>query len=580
MRLPNLLLLAFAASLVAACGEAAPDGVDGTDESVGSQLSCDARAYGAKGDGKTDDTAAIQRAIDACAGKGGEVHLQQGTFVSGMLTLKSHLTFHVHGGATLKGTLDMAKYPDTAPPTNNSQLSNCKKALLYAESVTDLHLTGTGVIDGSGDAAQWVGSSKAIPEATRPMAIFFVASNDVSIENLTVQNSAMWSVVNMETDNLQIRAITVNSTHGSTRDGIDVVDCHHVLIDGVTVSSEDDSICLKSGVARGVDDVQVRNSHVLGSGVANALKLGTASYGPFTNITFDTIDVAHADKAAMAVEAVDGSLVQNVTFRNITFHDVGTPFFMIVGDRGVRPAYTPRKIGSIDGVTFDHVTGDGVRHDWGAIATGYDANGTSHRITNVKFSDVDVTMQGGFASVPADPPEYAGQYPDPNLWNEVPASGLYLRHADGIRFENSVFRNATTDARPLLDAVDVTSLAGPSADVTFTLTVAPGAPTYSASDSFRILGKTTVPAGIGALASDPLGAWSKTAGVALVPTTPDAQGHARFVGHASLPQGAAFEYKAVVGTGTTLRYERSAAGNREDAVPLATSAAIDLDWQN
>src|SRR5262249_51868534 len=156
-------------------------------------------------------------------------------------------------------------------------------------------------------------------------------------------------VVNMETDDLVIRNITVDSTHGGTRDGIDVVDGRHVLIEGCTVKSEDDSICLKSGVARGLDDVIVRNSHVLQSGVANGLKLGTASVGAFTNITFDGIDVRGVEKAAMAVESVDGAKIENVVFRNITFHDVGTPFLVLLGDRGIR---APRTVGSVNGLRF------------------------------------------------------------------------------------------------------------------------------------------------------------------------------------------------------------------------------------
>jgi hypothetical protein len=568
-----------------ACSQASESiGTDDQSQGVAATPSCDARAYGAKGDGVTDDTKAIQAAIDACAGNGGEVHLQNGTFVSGMITLKSNMTFHVHGGATLLGSLDDAAYPDTNPPTDNSQLSNCKKALVYAESVDNLHITGDGIIDGRGQNSKWTNS--ALVEKQRPMAMFIVSSQNVSIENVTVQNSAMWSVVNMETDNLLIQNVTVNSTNGSTRDGLDVVDCHHVTIDSCTISSEDDSICLKSGVARGVDDVTVKNSHVLTSGVANGLKLGTASYGPFSNITFDTIDLQHADKAAMAVESVDGSLISNVTFKNISFHDVGTPFFVLIGDRGVRPANTAKVVGSINGVTFENITGDSPRHDWGAIVSGLDENGTSYRVSNVLFQDVNVTGLGGMKTVPANPPEYAGQYPDPNLWGEVPASGVYLRHADGVTFTRTSIGVSPADARPLTVAVDVTKLAAPTCDVTFVLTTDIGAPVYDpASDTFHLLGTTTAPSGIGSLSAaglslDPLGNWIAANGLALTKTTPDASGRYRFTGHATFPQGATLAYKAIVGDASSVTYERGHLGNRESSVPVAASTEIDLDWQN
>ncbi len=195
----------------------------------------------------------------------------------------------------------------------------------------------------------------------------------------------------------------------------------------------------------------------------------------------------------MAVESVDGSLIKNVTFRNITFHDVGTPFFVLIGDRGVRPDFTPRKIGTIDGVRFENITGDGVRHDWGAIVSGLSQGGQVHRVSNVVFQDVKVTMRGGLTSVPADPPEYHGEYPDPNLWKETPSSGVYLRHADGVTFTRTAIGVAPSDARPLTVAVDVTRLTAPQCDVTFTLHAA----TPRRTGAVRILGRTTAPAGIG-----------------------------------------------------------------------------------
>jgi polygalacturonase len=374
--------------------------------------------------------------------------------------LKSSVILHLHGGARLLGSRDVADYPDVHPATDNTQLKNCRKALLYADNAHDVHITGTGVIDGDGTASKWQGSSRDNPESTRPMAVFLTLSHDVSIENVTVRNSAMWAVVNMEVDRLAIKNVTVDSTHGSTRDGIDIVDCHHVTIEDCTVKSGDDGICLKSGTERGVDDVVVRRSHVLTAGVANGLKLGTASYGPFTNITFDTIDVSHADKAAMAVESVDGAKVENVVFRNITFTDVGTPVFVLIGDRGLRPEHVERRIGSVNGVRFEHIRGNDVRHDWGSIISGLEApDGTIYPVQDLAFDDVRITTRGGASAVPKDPPEYAGEYPDPNLWGRTPAAGLFVRHASGVALGRSNVDVWPNDSRPRVvfrDASNVT----------------------------------------------------------------------------------------------------------------------------
>src|SRR5262249_34028616 len=148
----------------------------------------DVRALGAKGDGKTDDTKAIQAAIDRCPPTGGIVGLPAGTYLSGMIRLKSNIVFRLEQGATLKGTLDRAAYPDTAARTTNSQLSNCRKTLIYAEGADNVTIEGPGTIDGGGDAAQWSGK-----EATRPMAIYTTLSSNVTIENINVKNAAMWA---------------------------------------------------------------------------------------------------------------------------------------------------------------------------------------------------------------------------------------------------------------------------------------------------------------------------------------------------------------------------------------------------
>lgn len=416
---------------------------------------CDPRDHGAKADGKTKDTAALQAAIDACAGKGGTVYVHAGTYLTGMLRLKSEMVLHLDEKAKLLGTQDDADYPTQSPPTDNTQLRNCRKSLLYAESVTNLRLEGAGTIDGNGNTPKWIGPSSLHPEATRPMAFFAVKSKNVSIKDVTIAHAAMWGLVNMEVDGLTIDHVTVDSQLSGNRDGIDVVDCHHVLIKDCTITSEDDSICIKSGARHGVDDVTVQSCRVK-SLIANALKLGTASYGSFTNLTFDDITVDSADKAAMAVESVDGADIRNIVFRNIAFKDVGSPVFILLGDRGETPANDVHKIGSIDGVRFENVTGMAMRYHWASPISGLSKGGKTYELKNLSFTNVHITNKGGLGSVPADPPEYAGQYPDPNLWGNTPAYGYFIRHADGVTLTDSTPMVSPGDARQGVVMRDVT----------------------------------------------------------------------------------------------------------------------------
>ena len=428
---------------------------------------CEARAYGALGDGSTKDTAALQRAVDACSGGDGRtVLLAHGSFLSGTLVLHSHVTLRIEAGATLKGSRDDADYPLLSPPIRNTELANCKHALVYAEGATDLRIDGGGTIDGNADVDKWRGM--ALPEGQRPMAIFTALSSDVAIEDITVRDAATWAVVNLEVARLVVRGITVDSPHGPTHDGIDVVDGHDVLIEDNTINAGDDGICLKSGSATGLRDVIVRRNHVRGAGVANGLKLGTATVGPMRHILFEDIAIENAQAAAMAVESVDGGEVADVTFRRITVADVGTPVFMLLGARGKAP------VGAIHNIRFETIRGDRLRTPWGALLSGAppDAAGR-HDLADISFKDVAVTWRGlgdaagahVFGSSAAEAarfPVYRGGYPDakfifatPTAKSEVvdyalPGYAFFVRNARGVRLADC---RAAVDGKEPRDAV-------------------------------------------------------------------------------------------------------------------------------
>jgi len=465
-------------------GAGRADGGSGADGSGDAGLRvCDAKHYGAKGDGVTKDTAAIQAAIDDCASTGGEVLLEHGVFFSGMIVLRSHVTLDVDASATLLGSQDIADYPDRNPPVSNTQLSNCKKALVYAESADDVHVLGQGTIDGNATGvASWNGDT--VPEGTRPMVIFTVLSSNVSIQDVTVKNGAVWAVVNMEVQHLTISGITVDTNLGPTHDGIDVVDGNDVLVENCTIASGDDSICLKSGGSSGLRNVTVQNCHTTQSGVANGVKLGTASVGPFQNIDVENVTIANAQSAGMAVESVDGSAISNVVFRHVTTTNVGTPIFVLLGSRNRDPS----RVGSIDGVTFDDVQSSSMRYNWGSIVTGSIVGSQTFGISNLTFSNLQLAYDGAGANPNPTPytvddfPEYQGQvpgqpagtlydqYPDAKFFTGTggnentsyhgPGYAFFVRHASGVTFTSCTTPLDGTDSRPPVATKDVTGLTG------------------------------------------------------------------------------------------------------------------------
>ncbi len=412
---------------------------------------CDIRAYGAVPDG-SKSTAAIQAAVDDCSARGGgRVLVEGGTFATGSVQLRSFIELHVAPGATLLGvnsTDSALDYPARTPPSNNTQLSDARRALIYAEGAEWVSIRGGGTIDGNGGCSQWVGD---VPASERPILVFFVQTNHSLVEGVALRNSAMWGLVHLESDHVVVRDCAIDTLRPVNRDGTDVVDCHDVLIENVAIRSEDDSVCLKSGAARGVRDVLVRNVTVLQSAAGSGLKLGTASLGGFWNVTFEDVRLANIEKAAMAVESVDGAAVQNIVFRRIRFDNVGAAFFVVLGQRGPRA-------GSVSGVAFADVVGNQTKRNWGSIVTGTLPPGAApQELHLISFANVSVACAGGLSYVPREPAEYGGQYPEVTNWGPLPAFGVYFRHIRGLNLTACAAQlvPGETDPREGIEFVDV-----------------------------------------------------------------------------------------------------------------------------
>jgi polygalacturonase len=407
----------------------------------------DVMNYGATGNGTAMDTAAIQAAIDACP-PGGYVWLHNGTFLSGTIFLTNNMTLYVDPTATLLGSGSSSDYPILDPPANNSQKHNCDMALVYAQSCANVAIDGGGTINGNGRANFTSGV-----EATRPISIWTALCHGVNIRNINIVDAAMWTVVNMQSDDLTISNVNINDDGlGGNRDGCDVVDCWHVVITGCTIDSGDDSICLKSGNPRGVNDLLVTNCTITKS-ESNGLKLGTASTGPFTNITFQNCTVLNTSHSAMAVESVDGSAISDVTFQGVNFSGCQNAIFVILGtrDAGVAP-------GSVNGITFRNITGSGMTDTRGCPISGCFTNGVTYELQNLLFDNVNISFAGGLTYIPPAPPEYAGQYPENTMWTYLPAYGYYVRHAINVTFTNCFTNLGSPDARPWVATNDVSNL--------------------------------------------------------------------------------------------------------------------------
>ncbi len=289
---------------------------------------CDARSMGATGDGHTKDTAALQRAIDQCAkNEGGVVHLTAGTYVSGPLALRSHVTLSIDHGATLLGSPDMEDYPiRTDAPWH-------RVSLLHADKVVDIAIAGEGTIDGNGKI-WWDAKAlrkKGEPEAPRPLLIDLTNSKQILIEGVTIQNSPQYNITTFLCDGLTVRNVTIlNPGRGAPNtDGIDPFSTSHVLIEHTTIDTGDDNIAIKSGLVERGDpnvpssDIVIRDCTFR---AGHGLSIGSETAGGVRNVTVERVTFTGTRQGIRIKSARGrGNDIGNLTYRDITMDDVETP---------------------------------------------------------------------------------------------------------------------------------------------------------------------------------------------------------------------------------------------------------------
>lgn len=422
--------------------------------------------YGAKGDGKTNDTQAIQAAVDACS-DGGSVILSDGTYMSGQIKLKSNMTLWVDRSAILKGIQDNSMYPAIEPHADNANVWlpgilggggwELKEAFVYADGAHNLTIAGGGIIDGNGDCPIW---DHTKDETLRPMALYVAYSNNVRVANIDIANSAMWNFVILECDTVRVDGININtSTYGVNKDGIDICDSHEVSITNSTILCQDDAICPKSGSAKGVHNMRINNITINGT-TGNKIKFGTLTYGAFTNCLLQDIAINGSGRSglcAISLQGLDGANFSNITFDKINLQTSANAFFLLhaAGKRGHRPKNAPSRIGSISNIQFSNLDFRNITDNVGSCISGINLKASIYKIKDITFNNVKVhSFKGGVTSIPKTPNEYNGNYPEYSVFGILPAWGYYIRYAERINFINSSQTVIPTDKRPVIVRVE------------------------------------------------------------------------------------------------------------------------------
>jgi polygalacturonase len=410
--------------------------------------------FGAKGDGISNDQKAIQKAIDACKKTGGTVVFKKGTYLTGQIMLVNNITLQIDADATILGIKSDAEehYPHHLIETRfpNRMLQDCQRRLIYGNKIKNVTITGGGTINGQGDYTPWMHVKELGTEKDRPSILAFVASENITVSNIKMINPACWTQVYIESNNITIKNISVHTGNLTpNRDGIDIVDCHRVLIEDCLIQSEDDGICFKSGSVYGCDSIVVRRCTLdkLNVNAGNCFKLGTDGLGSYTNFEVSDLILKNAaQNTAIVVESMDGATIDNLTFKNCTIENCGQAFFILLADRKRTVPGRKTRIGAISNIHFENITGNNFTQQYPSIITGV----AGHNIQNVSFKNIALQLKGGITKTDLRVMEYDGKYPEGSKFGSTPAHAFFIRHTDEVSFSHCIFTTDSKDVRSWL----------------------------------------------------------------------------------------------------------------------------------
>jgi len=461
----------------------------------------DVTEQGAVGDGRTLDTAAINRTIEsAAADGGGTVYFPAGKYLSYSIHLKSNITLYLSQGAVIvaaEPTGEAGYDPAEPNPWGDKYRyqdfghSHWHDSLIWGENLENISILGPGMIDGSRGLDREDGRR---PGAGNKIIALKLCRN-VIIRDITMYRGGHFCILATGVDNLTIDNVKIDTN----RDGINIDCCRNVRISNCTINSpNDDALVLKSsfalGYARATENVTITNCQVSGydigtlldgtflktqerapdnGSVTGRIKFGTESNGGFKNITISNCVFDHC--RGLALETVDGGLLEDVTISNITMREItNAPLFLRLGSRMRGPEGTP--VGAIRRVAISNVIVYDADSRYPSIISGI----PGHYIEDVTLDNIHILHKGGLSleqvaqqpadlvntfffrsqggpqpREPYDTPERENDYPEPSMFGLLPAHGFFIRHVTGLQVRNLDVGYKQEDTRPVFVLEDV-----------------------------------------------------------------------------------------------------------------------------
>ncbi len=424
------------------------------------------RNYGAKGDGVTLDTAALQSAIDAChRDGGGTVLVPAGTFPIGTVELKSNVTLHLAAAGKLLGSADGKQYHavDAIPLHGDTTLEDGNWALLFAVNAEKVTIEGPGTIDGQG--AQFHSAVRGTPPPSglggnrRPYHILCYRCQDLTVRDISLLDCAYHSIRVIESSRIHMEKIYIHNRVNGNNDGFHFISAEYATVSNCIVKSQDDA-CAMFGSCK---FITITNSYF--STRWSVFRFGG---GSANNITVSNCLLHEVYGCPIKFQVNSGSRHENISFSNLILDNVTGPIHVAAGPRPPRdnppPATAPAAPAVVRNISFSNIHGtvttDPAQLTEASVGGGYRPGEGHSCITlncvggavmeNISLENVHLTFGGGGTQEDAarrDLPQIAGEY---FMMGPMPAYGLYARNVHGLTLQNIRFQVSSPDLRPAL----------------------------------------------------------------------------------------------------------------------------------
>ena len=466
MRFSLILLVVFFTLFVSAKPKPVIDGI------------YNVRNYGAKGDGKTLDHFAINKAINACViGGGGTVLLPPGTYLCGSIRLQSNINLKIDVGATILGAPEEMIAYDPAEPFPFKQYQDgghtyFHNSLIWGENLKNVSITGRGMINGGGITGKDRDHFSDGAMQTGDKSIALKSCSNVLIRDITIFHGGHFAILATGCDLMTMDNLTIDTN----RDGIDIDCCTNTVISNCRVNCPgDDAICPKSSYAFNkpviTENLLITNCEVTGykegtlldgtriptdkiGWSSGRIKFGTESNGGFRNCVVSNCIFRNCN--GLALEMVDGGIMENIIVTNIIMENMPHyPIYVCLGARNRGPAETT-KMGSVRNIFISNIIATGVNPLSGIQITGV----PGYPMENIQLSNIFIEFNGGGTKEQAERvfPELDKGYPEPKHLGPTPSYGLFTRHIKDLKLSNITFKLKNRDDRPAVVCSDVIGL--------------------------------------------------------------------------------------------------------------------------